>query len=80
MPDTMSVERRQLLKGFGAELVLTPSSEGMEGAIRKAEELLEKTSDSFMPQQFKNPANPRIHEETTVKEVWRDTDGKIDIL
>ena len=80
MPDTMSVERRQLLKGFGAELVLTPGSEGMAGAIRKAEELLLELSGSFMPQQFKNPANPRIHQETTAKEIWKDTDGKIDIL
>ena len=80
MPDTMSIERRQLLKGFGTELVLTPGSEGMGGAIRKAEELLVKIPSSFMPQQFKNPANPRIHEETTAKEIWRDTDGKIDIL
>ncbi len=80
MPDTMSIERRQLLKGLGAELVLTPGREGMGGAIRKAEELLVEIPDSFMPQQFKNPANPRTHRETTAKEIWRDTDGKIDIL
>ncbi len=80
MPDTMSVERRQLLKGFGAELVLTPGQEGMIGAVKEAEELLAKMSNSFMPQQFKNPANPKIHEETTAEEIWRDTDGKVDIL
>ena len=71
MPDAMSVERRHLLKGFGAELVLTPGREGMGGAVRRAEELLVKIPRSFMPQQFKNPANPKIHEETTAKEIWR---------
>jgi len=80
MPDTFSIERRQLLSIFGAELVLTPGQEGMPGAVRKAEELLENTPDSFMPQQFKNPANPMIHRETTAEEIWQDTDGKVDIL
>ena len=80
MPDTMSVERRQLLGILGAEMVLTPGAEGMPGAIRKAEELAASMSNSFMPQQFKNPANPKIHRETTAEEIWRDTDGKVDIL
>jgi len=80
MPETMSVERRALLKALGAEIVLTPGSEGMRGAVRIAEELLEKSPDSFMPQQFKNPANPEIHRKTTAEEIWRDTDGKVDIL
>ena len=80
MPETMTVERRNLLKAFGADLVLTPESEGMSGAVRKAEELVRETPNSFMPQQFKNPANPRIHRETTAKEIWNDTDGQVDIV
>src|SRR5215471_18023573 len=80
MPETMSLERRRLLKSFGAEVVLTPGDKGMNGAIAKAEELLRTTSNSFMPQQFKNPANPEIHRKTTAEEIWRDTDGKADIL
>jgi len=80
MPDTMSVERRQLLSLFGAKLVLTPGAEGMAGAVKKAEELVKSTPNSFMPQQFKNQANPKIHKLTTAEEIWRDTDGKVDIL
>ncbi len=80
MPDTMSLERRQLLSIFGAELVLTPGAEGMPGAIRKAEQLAAENANYFMPQQFKNPANPEIHRLTTAEEIWRDTDGKVDIL
>ncbi len=80
MPETMSVERRQLLAVFGAELVLTPGSEGMPGAIRKAEEIVASNPHAFMPQQFKNPANPMIHRQTTAEEIWRDTDGQVDIL
>ena len=80
MPETMSVERRQLLSAFGAELVLTPGGEGMSGAVRRAEELVSNTPNAFMPQQFKNPANPLIHRQTTAEEVWQDTDGMVDIL
>ena len=80
MPETMSMERRILLKMLGAELVLTPGPEGMKGAIKKAEELIAQNKNSFMPQQFKNPANPEIHRKTTAEEIWRDTDGKVDIL
>jgi cysteine synthase A len=80
MPDTMSRERRMLLRAYGAELILTPGSEGMAGAIRKAEELVASDPRYFMPQQFKNPANPEIHRKTTAEEIWRDTDGRVDIL
>jgi len=80
MPDSMSIERRQLLSILGAEVVLIPGQEGMLGAVRKAEELLKNIPNSFMPQQFKNPANPKIHRETTAEEIWQDTDGKVDIL
>lgn len=80
MPETMSLERRNLLKALGAELVLTPGAEGMQGAIRKAEELAARTPKSFIPQQFKNPANPEIHRKTTVEEIWNDTAGEVDII
>jgi len=80
MPDTMSLERRQLLSIFGAELVLTPGVEGMPGAVRKAEQLVAENSNYFMPQQFKNPANLEIHRLTTAEEIWRDTAGRVDIL
>ncbi|MBM3790294.1 MAG: cysteine synthase A [Acidobacteria bacterium] len=80
MPDTMSVERRKLLKVFGARLLLTPGSEGMPGAIRKAEELVAANGNYLMLQQFNNPANPAIHRRTTAEEIWRDTDGRVDIL
>lgn len=80
MPETMSLERRQLLSAFGAEIVLTPGGEGMSGAVKKAEELLKQDKRYFMPQQFKNPANPEIHRLTTAQEIWSDTEGKIDIF
>jgi len=80
MPETMSLERRRLLKAFGAEVVLTPGDKGMNGAIAKADELVRSNPNSFMPQQFKNPANPEIHRKTTAEEIWNDTDGKADIL
>ena len=80
MPETMSSERRMLLRAYGAELVLTPGSEGMVGAIRRAEEIVANDPGAFMPQQFNNPANPEVHRRTTAEEIWRDTDGKIDIL
>lgn len=80
MPDTMSVERRNLLKAFGAELVLTPGAKGMKGAIEKADELAKEIKKSFVPQQFKNPANPEIHRKTTAEEIWNDTGGRVDIL
>jgi len=81
MPETMSKERRMLLRAYGAELILTPGPDGMGGAIRKAEELAASDPDKyFLPQQFKNPANPEIHRKTTAEEIWRDTDGKVDIL
>jgi len=80
MPETMSIERRNLLKAYGAELVLTPGAEGMKGAINKALELKEQIPNAFIPQQFENPANPEIHRRTTAEEIWNDTDGKVDIV
>lgn len=80
MPETMSVERRKLLKALGAEIVLTEGKKGMQGAVAKAEELVKKDKNAFMPQQFNNPANPEIHRTTTAEEIWRDTEGKVDIF
>ena len=80
LPETFSIERRNLLKALGAELVLTPGTEGMPGAIKKAVELSEQTPNSFVPNQFKNPANPEIHRTTTAEEIWKDTDGLVDIF
>ena len=80
MPETMSIERRKLLKGYGAELVLTPGSEGMKGALERANKLLEEVENSWMPGQFDNPANPEIHSRTTAEEIWEDTGGKVDII
>lgn len=80
MPDTMSAERRSLLKHLGAELILTPGAEGMNGAINKAQEILDTENHAYMPNQFANPANPKVHRETTAEEIWRDTEGQVDIL
>ena len=80
MPESMTIERRKILQQFGAELVLTPAEEGMTGAINKASEIVEQTEDAFMPQQFNNPANPQVHRETTAEEIWKDTDGQVDIF
>jgi cysteine synthase A len=80
MPESMSIERRKILALFGAKLVLTPAAEGMPGAVKRAEKLLAETPNAFMPQQFKNPANPQIHRDTTAREIWADTDGKLDFL
>jgi len=80
MPESMTIERRKILQLFGAELVLTPAEEGMTGAVNRANEIVEKTDSAFMPQQFKNPANPQIHRETTAEEIWEDTDGAVDIF
>jgi len=80
MPETMSIERRKLLSALGAEIILTPGAQGMQGAVKKAEELAKKDKRYFIPQQFKNPANPQIHRKTTAREIWDDTEGRVDIL
>src|SRR5688500_13957315 len=80
MPESMSIERRRLLKALGAQVVLTPAAEGMRGAISKAEAILTEHKNSYMPQQFQNPANPDIHKRTTAEEIWQDTEGRVDIL
>jgi len=80
MPESMSIERRKILKMFGAEIVLTEAAGGMAGAVKKAEELVKQYENSFMPQQFKNPANPKVHREVTAEEIWIDSDGDVDIL
>jgi len=80
MPESMSIERRKLLHQFGAEIVLTPAERGMTGAVERAEQLMAETANSFIPQQFKNPANPQVHRETTAVEIWNDTDGRVDIF
>ncbi len=80
MPESMTVERRRILKALGAEVILTPAAEGMPGAVRKAEELVRQNANYFMPQQFKNPANPEVHRRTTAEEIWRDTGGRVDVL
>jgi cysteine synthase A len=80
MPETMSVERRTLLRAYGAELVLTPGADGMRGAIARAEEIAESIDDAFVPQQFQNPANPEVHARTTGEEIWADADGEVDVL
>ena len=80
MPESMSLERRRMLKALGAELILTPAADGMPGAMRKADELVAANKNYFMPQQFKNPANPEVHRKTTAEEIWRDTDGQVDIV
>jgi len=80
MPESMSIERRKLLELLGAEIVLTPAEDGMKGAVERAEQIVNESDNAFMPQQFRNPANPQIHRETTAEEIWKDTDGKVDIF